>query len=281
MRTTFLLLLVTCALPVSVSAQEPDLLDRTATSSIKLTREKDGRPVLTTINRRFTLIDRLTRPLPGALLLLEEFRDVREPGAETGKGVVKVEAWFDSNLTNKAWTIEQEGDAGRVFDEFYVVTKQGCCTARTTNIYFNLENGQRVFSATHDLSSVIVPNTGLDRYIAFHSVEASLRPVETRDTNLKGVLQYGSYRAPLWKLAIYSKRDINVTVKLRYEDKLVESEPLMLWAVDGKKDKSSFSNFAIVLSMDSAGEIVLPIVNDEVDLTKATIPPLFRVELLK
>lgn len=271
-----ILLLLVCVLPASISAQRVDSLDRTAESSIRLTRDEAGHPVITTINRRFTLGESV-RPL----LLLEEFRSDRELGHEQGKGVVKVDAWREPDLANKAWSIEQSGDEGRVSDEFYVVTKFGCCTAATTNVYFNIDNGQRVFAATSKLSSVIVPNTGLYRYVAFHSSEASILPFATQETDLKGVLQYVSYSAPIWKLAIYSKRDIVPRIKFRYEGKVVESEPLMLWGVDGKSDKSSFSNFAIVVSMDSAGEIVLPIVNDRIDLTKATIPPLFRVEIVK
>lgn len=278
---TMLLLLVICALAVSVSAQQSDLLDRTVVSSIKLTRDKNGRPVIITINRRFTLVDTPVRRLDGALLLVEEFRQDREVGNEAGKGVVKVDAWGDPDMSKKVWSIEQAGDEGRVADEFYVVTKYGCCTALTTSVYFDIETGQRVYSATDKLSSVIVPNTSLYRYVAWHTADAAIVPPEKGNTDLQGVLQYGSYKAPLWKLAIYSKRDVNVRIKFRYEGKLEESGTLMLWGVDGKNNNSSLANFAIVLSMDSAGEIVLPISNDAVDLAKATIPPLFRVELVK
>ncbi|HET6973044.1 MAG TPA: hypothetical protein VFH96_03415 [Pyrinomonadaceae bacterium] len=275
MKPTILLLLA-CVLAVSISAQRVDSLDRTAESSIKVGRDKDGNRVLTTINRRFTLTESV-RPL----LLLEEFRHDLEAGHEQAKGVVKVDAWRQPDLNKKAWSIEQSGDEGRVADEFYVVTKYGCCMSPTTSVYFNIDNGERIVSATDKLSSVIIPNTDQYRYVAWHSAYASIPPTETHETDLQGVLQYVSYKAPLWKLAIYSKRDVNVRIKLRYEGKLVESESLMLWGVDGKRDKSSLSNFEIVLSMDSAGEIVLPITNDEVDLTRATIPPLFRVEVVK
>jgi hypothetical protein len=271
-----ILLLLVCVFPASIAAQRVDSLDRTAESSIKFTRDKDGNPVITTINRRFTLTESV-RPL----LLLEEFRHDREVGHEQAKGVVKVDAWREPDLINKAWSVEQSGDEGRLSDEFYVVTKYGCCTALTTSIYFNIDNGQRVFSATDKPSSVIVPNTDQYRYVAYHASEAAIAPTETRDTDLQGVLQYVSYTGPIWKLAIYSKGDRVPQVKFRYQGKLEESGTLMLWGVDGKRDKSSFSNFAIVVSMGPAGEIVLPISNDAVDLTRATIPPLFRVEIIK
>jgi hypothetical protein len=264
-----------------VQAQTPDGLDRTVTSSIKTTHDKDGNPLVTTINRRFTLIDHPTQPLPGALLLLEEFRSERELGREGGKSFVKVDAWFGTDLTRKAWSLEQAGDDGRVFDEFYLVTKYGCCASIGTNIFFNLENGRRVFSSTSKLSSVIVPNTGLYRYVAFHSHDAIIPAIEPYRDDFRGLLQYGSSTTPLWKLAIYSKAEPIIRVKFLYQNKIVDSDSLMLWGVDGKNDKSSLSHFAIVVSMDFAGDIVLPISNDALDLTKATIPPRVRVELVK
>ena len=272
----FILLLLVWLFPVSISAQRVETLDRTAESSIKITRDKHGKPVLTTINRRFTLTESV-RPL----LLLEEFRHDLEADHEQAKGVVKVDAWRQPDLIKKAWSIEQIGDEGRVEDEFYVVTKYACCMAQATNVYFNIDNGERIVAATDKLSSVIVPNTDQYRYVAWHGAFGSIPPTESPDKDLRGVLQYVSYQAPLWKLAIYSKRDPIVHLKLRYKGKFEESGTLMLWDMDGKRDKSSFSNFEIVVSMDSAGEIVLPIVNDEVDLTRATIPPLFRVEIVK
>ena len=280
MRTTLLLLLLICMLPISVSAQGSDQLDRTAESSVKVTWQ-NGKGVVTTINRRFTLVNAPVRRLQGALLLLEEVRHDREIVSESGKGVVRIEAWGEPNFSKKIWSIEQSGDEGPASDEFYVVTKYGCCTAHTTSVYFNIENGERVFSTTDKPFSVIVPNTDQYRYVAYHARDAAIALTETDDTDLKGVLQYVTPTAPLWKLAIYAKRDIVARIKLRYQGKVEESDALMLWGVDGKRDKSSFSNFAIVLSLGSAGEIVLPVVNDTVDLTKATMPPLFRVELIK
>lgn len=281
MKRIFILPVLIWSLSFCIFAQTSDGLDRTATSSIKVMRDKDGNPLIATINRRFTLVDRPTQPLPGQLLLLEEFRRDRQPGTEGGKGFVKVDAWFGPNLATKAWTIEQDGDDGRVFDEFYLVTKYGCCASIATNFFFNLETGKRVFSSTSKLFSVIVPNTGLYRYVAFHSHDAVIPALEPRRDDFRGLLQYGTPTTPVWKLAIYSKAEPIIRIKFRYENKIVDSDSLMLSGVDGKNSKSSLSQFAIIVSLDWAGNIVLPITNDALDLAKATIPPNFRVELVK
>jgi len=280
MRTLFITALLLAA-PVCIAGQTRDGLDRTATSSIKTSRDKDGTPVVTTINRRFTYVDMPTQPLPAALLLLEEFRRDHKVGIEGGKGSVKVDGWFEPNLSNKAWTIDQDGDEGQVFDEFYLVTKYGCCAQIATNIFFNLETGRRVFSSTGKLSSVIVPNTGLYRYIAFHSHDAVIPALESHRDDFRGLLQYGTPTTPLWKLAIYSNAEPIVRIKFQYQNKIIDSDFLNLWGVDGKNNKSSLSHFSIIVSLDWAGDIVLPITNDALDLTKATIPARFRVELVK
>ena len=281
MKIPFILPVLFTALSLTTLGQTPSNLDRTATSSITTTRDKNGYPVISTINRRFTYVDAPELRLPTPLLLLEEFRRDREPGTEDGKGFVKVDAWFESDLSRKAWTIKQDGDEGRVFDEFYLVTKYGCCASIPTYFYFNLQSGRRVYSSTAKLSEVIVPNTGLYRYIAFHSHDAVLHAVEPMQKDFRGLLQYGTPTTTLWKLALYSKVEPIIRVKFRYQNKTVDSASLMLWGVDGKNHKSSLSQFAIVLSLESAGEIVLPITNDALDLTKATIPPSFLVELVK
>ena len=286
LKTLFIVATLLLAQPVFVPGQTRGGLDRTAKSSIKTTRGRDGYLVVTTITRRFTYLDKQSHLLsPRTLLLLEEFHRDRTIGIEGFKGIVKVEGWFGPTLSNKAWTIEQDGDEGRVVsDELYRVTKFGCCSSLDTYFFFSLKTGQRVFSSTaENLSEVRVPNTGphLSRYVAFHSYEAEIPALDTRPNDFRGLLQYGTSTKPLWKLAVYSKAQSRFRIKFRYDNKIVDSQSLDLWGANRKDAISSLSRFAIVLSSNSAGDIVLPITNDAPDLTKATIPPTFRVELIR
>lgn len=275
----FLLLLLTVTL--CSCAQKSPSFDRTATSSIKVKPDKDGKSTVTTTNRRFTLVDVPIRPLPGELLLLEEFRREHQMGNEGGESVVKVDAWSGTEFATKVWTIDQKGDEGQVFDEFYRVTKHGCCAASATNIFFNLETGRRVFSSTHDLISVTVPNTGLYRYVAYHSGDAIIPALNSGKEDFVGLLQYGPPEESLWKLAIYSKPSSGVRLKFLYENKVVESDSLMLWKADGKNDKSSLSNFSIIISLGAKDDVILPITNDFVDLSKVSLPVRTRVEIVE
>ena len=273
-------LIAACSLAAAAAAQEP-ILERTATSSIKVSQDKYG-VVITTTSRRFRLVQFFSSPEEQSLILLEEFKAERRPGVEGQRGVVRVEA-SQGLEAKKLWSIEQEGDEGKVLNDFYRVTKYGCCDSVATYVYFNLRTGEKVFTSTEpELARVIVPNTGLVRYVTYHSDEASLPPPEKEKSgDLIGVVQYGSRDKVTLRLAVRSKLEPVERIKFAYQNKVTEGQELMLWGVDGKKDKSSFSDFAIVISYGRAGDIVLPVRNDEIDLGKATVPPRFTLEVLK
>lgn len=265
-------------------AQTP-ILERTATSSVKVWQDKDGWAVVTTTSRRFSVAELFQAPdTREALLLLEEFWSERRPGMEGQNGVVRVEAWLGLQPPKKRWSIEQEGDAGRVIgDDFYKVTRYGCCASLTTDVYFNLRTGEKTFTATHGrLGEVIVPNTGVVRYVAYHSAGGSIPPEdEGKRGGLLGVVQYGTRDKVTLKLAVRSRIDAGGRIKFAYRDKVTESEELMLWGADGRRDKSSLSDFAVIISYGRAGDIVLPVRNDEIDLGRATVPSGFTLEVLK
>jgi len=279
---TLLNLLLLCCMPLL--AQSPNGFEQTATSSIKAGLDNDGNILITTINRHFTLADLYKPGLIESLVLLEEFKSERHPGMEGQKSIVRVDAWLAPDLSKKLWTIEQAGDVGRVDDDFYRITKYGCCASLPTDFYFNLRTGRRLFSATKELSQIIVPNTdpSLTRYVAYHSADGIISPMERqKDANITGLFQYGSDNEVLLKIAVRSNVEAIASIKLRYQNKLDESNRLMLWGVDGKKDKSSLSYFAIVISYGWAGDIVLPVMNDNIELSRATIPSRFKLEVVK
>jgi len=277
-----LILLLACRMPLF--AQAPNGFEQTATSSIKAGFDKDGNVLVTTINRRFTLADLYKPGVIESLVLLEEFKSERQLGMEGQKSIVRVDAWLAPDLSKKLWTIEHVGDVGRVYDDFYRITKYGCCASIATDFYFNLRTGQKLFSATKELSQIIVPNTdpSLSRYVGYHSADGIVSPVEhQKDGDLIGLIQYGSDNKVLQKIAVHSKIQASESIKLRYQNKSNESNRLMLWGADGKKDKSSLSDFAIIISYSWAGEIILPVMNDNIDLSKATIPSRFKLEIVK
>jgi hypothetical protein len=277
----------------SVLSKDSRGLDRNTTSTIKTHYDKDGNIVVNTVSRRFTFTEYLTENVfvpeqYRTLLLLEEFNSERNLRMEGEQSKVKVEAWIgkDANPTDKLWTIEQEGSEGSRYNRFYKITNRGCCGAEDTYLYFNFQSGQKIFTSNIELSEIEVPNThvSLVRYAGFHSREASIAPAESgKYKDIVGIFQYGSESKVLGRLLL--RTSLNETlgspkIKFLYQKKLTETSPLMLWGADKKNDKSSLSDFSIILSYDTLQDIIIPVANDTLDIGRATIPKSFSLESL-
>lgn len=274
---------VTIALPIM--AQTTGGLSRTASSTIRSARDKYGNDVIITTNRRFTF----TQFYPNyssydyhPMVLLEEFRSEWTPGIEGKRAKIKVAGWIGNfpNPSRKAWTILSEGDEGRVYNNFYKVTRYGCCAAPDAQIWFSLIDGRKVFTSNIDPIKVIVPNSlaGLARYFAWHSNESIIPPAELQTAkDLKGVIQYGSERKVSQRLLVRSPIDLYLSkIAIRYQGRLHEDmtalvDGVMLWGVDGKKDKSALSDFSIILTWNDKFEAEIPVENDELQIGKAKV----------
>jgi hypothetical protein len=96
-----------------------------------------------------------------------------------------------------------------------------------------------------------------------------------------GVIQYGSEEGMLRKIAVHSSVERNAYTRVLYQNKMNISRSVLLDEVRGKNSKSSLSDFALVVSFGPGNDIVLPALNDVIDLTKATVPSGFRLEMVK
>lgn len=286
------LLVVGCALAFFVLGQERKGLERTATSAIRTYVNSDGDLVAETVNRRFSFSTFYAENLFSkehfrTLLLLEEFKSTRRIFAGQMQGTVRVEAWIgkDASPQNKLWTIEQSGDAGEVADRFYKVTKYGCCANISTDVYFSLGSGKKLYTTNTGLFEIVVPSTSvtLARYVAFHSPDAIVPPTEPQSAGTQaGVIQYGSETSVLQKVILRFKGDIGPPrVRMLYKEKLVESQPLMLSGADKKNDKTSLSDFSVVLLFHDLRKVIIPVKNDQLLISAATVPQGYRLEAVK
>ena len=66
-----------------------------------------------------------------------------------------------------------------------------------------------------------------------------------------------------------------------HEDKQELANGLMLWGVDGRKERSALSGFALKLILNDDLEIEIPIENDELQLNKAKVPAQIKLEFAK
>jgi hypothetical protein len=277
------------------STSDAGRLERTATSSITSSIDQYGNAVITTTNRRFSYVEVYpSHDLENLswILLLEEFRSERSPGIEGARASVTVDGWAGdfTNPQKKVWTIRSEGDVGQAYDNFYEVTRYGCCGSQGTQIWFSLIDGQKVFTSNIHLVKVFVPNTKADltRYFAWHSNEASIVPVERATVkDLQGVLQYGSERRVSQRLLLRSGIDLYLSkVAFRYQGKLHDDrqaleQGLGLWGVNKATSKIALSDFSIVLTFNDQFEVEIPVEKDELQIAKAQVPAKLILETAK
>lgn len=267
-------------------------IDRSASSTVATRQEKDGSITAVLTNRRFTFAslqpERDGAATRRALLLLEEFKSEQNSAAEGRKSFVTVEAWSGdgASATKPAWTIRSEGDEGALAERFYKVTRRGCCGAEDTYVFFNAESGRKVFSATGDLFQIEVPNTPLRRFVAYHSMMASMpMPLPTPGKNGFGVITYGSDREAIQSVLVRSTaKNVEDTgtpvVKAVYRQKIVAENPLVLWGADKKNNPSSLGDFSLVLSFDQGQDIIIPVRNDRLDVKSARLARGMALEAL-
>jgi hypothetical protein len=276
-----------------MAAQNRDGIDRTTTSSIATRIDKEKGVVVSTSNRRFTFTRMYADNIPDdqvrTLLLLEDFHSERILAAEGQQGSVTTQAWIgkDASPNEKLWTIEQDGDEAEVDGRFYRITKQGCCGAEATYIFFNIMTGVKAFTSTGPLFQIEVPNThsdALKRYISYRSDMASIPFPESKDNqNLAGILEYGSESKVLARVMIRfrgERQDMGTPkIQTLYRQKLTNESPLELWGADKKNDVSSLSRFSIVLSFDRNIRIVIPVSGDALEITRSRAHPMFALSL--
>jgi hypothetical protein len=279
------------ALALPILAQTTGKLSRTASSSIRSARDKYGNDIIITTNRRFSFVE-IRHNDYRPMVLLEEFQSEWRPGMEGKRARVRVDGWAGNypNPSGKAWTIRSEGDSGEIHDRVYKVTRYGCCDTLTTQIWFSLIDGRRVFSSTIDPIRVYVPETSADlaRYFAWHSRDAIIPPPEKQTVkDLKGVLQYGSELKVSQRLLARSGLDLYLSkIAIRYQGKLREDSRhlvsgLALSGVWGKMDKSALSDFSVVLTWNDKFEAEIPVENDELQIGKAKVSDKIILEAAK
>lgn len=289
---SILMAVTLAAAVIPAPAQNSKTFEKSAVSTVRTHKDKDGNPIIHIVNRRFSSSEIYPEgsETRQSLLLLEEFDIERNLNAEGEKGTVKVEAFMgsDVNPSKPIWTISHEGDVGTIEEPFYKVTRYGCCAALNTDIYFNLRTGRKVFYSTTEMAKVHVPNTGeaFNRFFSFRSLSGSIPlPEFEKDHRVVGVIEYGSETEVLSRVVVRLKtgeaNDLNAQLRLTYQGKPVKERILDLWHADGKKEKASLSKFSIVLDLDENEIITIPMANDLPDLAHATVPAKYELSLAK
>jgi hypothetical protein len=122
-----------------------------AISRIDVKVKGNGASHFMTLNKRFTVVELLSKRGSEDLVLRESFFTDLEFGVEgPPNATVTVE---EMNGKDVRWTFREPGQRGEpLTGEVYQVTKLGCCDAPPTYTYFSLRDGTKLRSTHNKLN---------------------------------------------------------------------------------------------------------------------------------
>lgn len=279
---------------VPAFAQKANRPPPTSTTSTIETVRKNGLDFIVTTNRKFNFVPLYADGTEDSLLLLEETRSEFSRQLEGSNSAMKIEAWIGKGKpTKKAWTMKTEADISEADAPFYNLTKYGCCASVNVHSWYNLLSGQKVFTGTNNLLKISVPNTGgeaLDRFVVFHSNQgATETPEMKRGKDVLGVLQYGTNKRVTHRIVLRTTDaetlelgDPQVGATHQKETQFAEDytiKEVALWAFDGKNNKTSLSDFTIILKWEETLRIEIPVKNDVPQLSDAKLPAKIKLKI--
>ncbi len=276
---------------VFLGAAPPALkVHREASSTAETWKEKDGRRIAHTVNRRFTFATTYPERFRKVdLLLAETFDRTLDSGAEGEKSKVSVEASRADDASGKAiWKIAAGGSSGEATEEnVYRVTRPGCCGAQDLSIYFSLINGKELFASDAPILRLEAPNTSFRRFVAYHDLmAASAVPDPAKHKGVVGLLEYGSDREPasrLYVLADKPEPPENFAAKrlsIVANGKEAEEDRFDVWAADKSPDPAKIGGFSIRVRAYSDPEVLfeIPVEGDRLVPEKAKLGKGIRLE---
>lgn len=275
-----------------------------ATSTIQVSKNSEGTDVTKIVTSSFEVVRIYSAESVQSILLKKTVTDSYTEGTEGSTGHVRLEArknkvkTFDQLL----WTIDEEAHNAAALDEDLVVTwLNGCCSSVTAYRAYNVRTGKFLLAydantgtssgGTQAPLSVEVPNAPLKRYIGVLSPDASRDFVadEGSDNVPKlATLTYSGNDGKARQVDVYgpvpngwSATVTGQLVDLSTEKKNeIQGQRMTLWTRDGVAvAKDAFNDFAIKLevAMELSVNVVIPVINDNLDLERAILPAGYRL----
>ncbi len=152
---------------------------------------------------------------------------------------------------------------------------------------FSLQDGKEVFGCSYGELKVAVPNVKQKRFIGFTSQKATTHPVQgLKEENLFGLVRFGSSNAAINTLKVKLKRSAVAGKIPVYTPDMVlvpananttaieDGKSLILMKADEHFTSKDVTDFAVKFTFfygddNEATDIIIPIVSDQLDLSKA------------
>ena len=257
-----------------------------AASSVKVFNES-GKVCIQQSNTYYELIDAYEGSTRIPLLLKIKKTELCFADSVNKHKVFEITAKSVMDTKNVEWNTEFVATDIQLKDNTLLAIHEGVDSEEDFLKRFSLLSGKEVFSSSYGEVKVAIPNVKDKRFIGYTSQRAATNPLKELNTeNLLGLIKYGSSTSAIQSLKILLKRtpvankiplstpDM-VTVALNETTTVIEDgKSVILMKADEHYKSSDVNGFAIKLTFyygddNESAEIVIPIVNDKLDVASA------------
>lgn len=210
-------------------------------------------------------------------------------------------AWTDTAADARpAWRATLTADETTVRDGWVVSVLHGCCDSADLYEFRDLATGALAFRASQYLEppdSILpgleAPNARFERFVAFHDLTTPVPPAEAAGRpEVVGVLQYGPRAGAVQRVLVLGTDSIArasrlATVATVVHDTASSASHRDLWSADRARSAAAMTGFRVrvtLFSVYAEGRplvVEIPVVNDRLDVARATRPANLRLEAVR
>jgi hypothetical protein len=257
-----------------------------ASSSVKVF-DQNGRVCIQQSNTYYQLVDVYEGTAKIPLLLKIKKTELCFADSVNKQKVYEISAKSVMDTKNIAWSNDFVATDVEFKDNSLLAVREGADGEEDFLRRFSLLDGKEVFSCSYGEVKVAVPNVKEKRFIGFTSQKAATNPIKELNTeNLLGIIRYGSSTNPGKGFKVLLKRSAVAAKIPVYTPEMVlvatsenatileDGKSVGLMKLDERYKKADVQNFAYKLTFyygddNESTEIVIPVVNDELNLQQA------------
>lgn len=230
-------------------------------------------------------------------------------GHESTSGTLNLTAYVSNHkaFDTKIWEISDNYDTGHLssYDSFFVTSKSSGSAPTSINVY-SIVNGKKLFTYNpnygddhFDITCISLPHRPYSRYFGHLSNGSYPFPKfqKSKKGYAAGILSYSSKQAIIQKVLIRIKSNTDLTnggsdlgiwspdlfvskvgaSNGKLKKRWFSNECSTIWENKDKPLPQALSGYSIMLN-GSKWKIIIPVINDRLDLRNAIVPAGFSLE---
>ena len=262
------------------------LYSDSASSSVKVF-DQNGKVCVQQSNTNYEVVEAYDGASKVPLLLKVVKTELCVADSVNKRKVYEISAKSLMDTKNVSWDAKFVATNVEFKDNTLIATYEGTDNEEDFIKMFDLLSGKEVFSCSYGALRISIPNVKEKRFIGFTSRRAASNPIkDLNEENLIGVIRYGSSSAPIDAFKVRLKRSKisakipgstpdMVLVPLNTNTTAIEDgKTIVLMKADEHYKPADVKDFSVKFTVfygddNESTDIVIPVVNDKLDLAAA------------